>query len=139
MTELTFQDLFPKMEEPQIRFIYKNYEGGLLTDNDVSKMEIAEFTRLNKQTESWLEMAKAEEENRVEQRKLWMLSCIKGVLEEQGKHPSDDLLDDAAMLAISHCILPSFNPTRNGWFIDMLCCFCDGEPYENGEYRITYK
>lgn len=139
MIELTFQDLFPKMEEPQIRFIYKNYEGEPLTDNDASKIEVAEFTRLNKQPESWLEMAKAEEERRAEERRLLLRSCIKGALKEQGKHPSDDLLDDATMLAISHCILPSFNPTRNGWFIDMLCCFCDGEPYESGEIRITYK
>lgn len=135
MTELTFQDLFPKMEEPQIRFIYKNYEGEPLTDNGASKIEIAEFTRLN----SWLEMAKAEEERRAEERRLLLRSCIKGALEEQGKHPSDELLADATMLAISRCILPSFNPTRNGLFIDMLCCFCDGEPYESGEFRITYK
>lgn len=140
MTELTFKDILPKRGQFPLYLKYKNYEGDLpLQSDDASKMEIAEFTRFNKQTVSWLKMALAEEERRAEERRLWMRSCIKGALEEQGKHPSDELLDDATKLALSRCILPSVNPSRKGWFIDMLCCFCDGNPYENGEFRITYK
>lgn len=135
MTELTSQDLFPKEVDYPLVFKHKNYAGDFpLQSDDASKIEIAEFTR-----ESWLKMALAEEKRIIEERRLMMRNYIKGALEEQGKHPSDELLDDATKLAMSHCILPCFNPSRKGWFLEMLCCFCDGKPYENGEYRITYK
>ena len=76
-----------------------------------------------------------EEQMEVNRRRLWIRNGIKDILEKHGKNPSDELLDAATTFAINNCILPSINPKREGWFIEMLCCFCGGKKFNLKDYN----
>ena len=121
-------------ESSELKFVHTN----------IDEKEVEEFKERqhnNPVNNLWLELAIAEEKTQAERRRLWMRGIIKSTLNKLEKNPTDELLDVATDFCIKSCMLPSFNPTRNWWFIDMLCCFCDGKPYEydGGKVELKYK
>lgn len=69
------------------------------------------------------------EQTMIEERHIRMRNALKRLLKNRGKNPPDELLDAATNFAMNNHILPTLDPKREGWFIEMLCCFCDGKEF----------
>ena len=121
-------------ENSELKFVHTNID-------EKEFEEFKERQRNNPLNNLWLELAIAEEKAQAERRRLWIRGIIKSALNKLGKNPTDELLDVATDFYIGNLMLSTLNPTRNHWFFDMLCCFCDGKPYEydGGKVELKYK
>lgn len=119
-------------EDSELKFVHSNID-------EREFEEFKEHQRNNPLNNLWLELAIAEEKYKAERRRLWIRGIIKSALNKLGKNPTDELLDAATEFCLKNCLLPTLNPTRNHWFLDMLCCFCDGKPYEFNGVKVELK